>query len=92
MKKLLLAFAFLPMLSFAQENKLNGIVSGINEKDKKVIICKKCGTDKKIYFVDEKKVENNVLSTLNPLSIKSIEVIKTDPEYPEGKVLIVLNK
>lgn len=41
------------------------------------------------YFVDGRLFEGT-LAELNPSDIKSVSVVKNDPEYPEGKIMIEL--
>ncbi|WP_312356950.1 hypothetical protein [Empedobacter sp.] len=88
MKKLLLALAFLPMLSFAQDssteiNKLYNL-----QPQAKYI---KLTTDP-VFFVDGERVDKSVFTKINPDDIKYITVIKTDKKYPNGKIDIVSKK
>ncbi|MDM1549112.1 hypothetical protein HX096_14755 [Empedobacter falsenii] len=85
MKKILLAFAFLPMLSFAQD---------INESPRKGIF------DSSIFkesndpavFLDGERVDKSIFTKMNSDDIKYITVIKTDKKYPNGKIDIVSKK
>ncbi|MDH0659140.1 MULTISPECIES: hypothetical protein [Empedobacter] len=86
MKKLLLAFAFLPMLSFAQdanESPRKGIFDSSVIKE----------SNDPAVFLDGQRVDKSVLSKMNPDDIKYITVIKTDKnQYPNGKIEIILKK
>nr|WP_314544297.1 hypothetical protein [uncultured Empedobacter sp.] len=86
MKKLLLAFAFLPMLSFAQdanESPRKGIFDSSVIKE----------SNDPAVFLDAQRVDKSVLSKMNPDDIKYITVIKTDKnQYPNGKIEIILKK
>lgn len=86
MKKLLLAFAFLPMLSFAQD---------VNESPRKGIFDSSVikESNDPAVFLDGQRVDKSVLSKMNPDDIKYITVIKTDKnQYPNGKIEIILKK
>ena len=86
MKKILLAFAFLPMLSFAQdanESPRKGIFDSSVIKE----------SNDPAVFLDGQRVDKSVLSKMNPDDIKYITVIKTDKnQYPNGKIEIILKK
>ena len=85
MKKILLAFAFLPMLSFAQD---------VNESPRKGIFDSSVikESNDPAVFVDGERVYGDVLPKMNPDDIEHITVIKTDKKYPNGKVEIILKK
>ncbi len=85
MKKLLLAFAFLPMLSFAQD---------VNESPRKGIFDSSVikESNDPAVFVDGERVDKSVFTKMNPDDIKYITVIKTDKKYPNGKIDIVSKK
>ena len=85
MKKILLAFAFLPMLSFAQD---------VNESPRKGIFDSSVikESNDPAFFLDGVRVDKSVLSKMNPDEIKHITVIKTEKKYPKGKIDIVLKK
>ncbi|MGV0980268.1 hypothetical protein [Empedobacter falsenii] len=85
MKKLLLAFAFLPMFSFAQD---------VNESPRKGIFDSSVikESNDPAVFVDGERVDKSVFTKMNPDDIKYITVIKTDKKYPNGKIDIVSKK
>ncbi|WP_413532098.1 hypothetical protein [Empedobacter brevis] len=85
MKKLLLAFAFLPMLSFAQD---------VNDSPRKGIFDSSIIKEPNdpAVFVDGERVDINVLSKMNSDDIKYITVSKTDKKYPNGKIEVFLKK
>ena len=88
MKKILLAFVFLPLLSFAQESstEINKLYS-LHPKAKYIR-----STTEPAYFVDGERVYGDVLPKMNPDDIEHITVIKTDKKYPNGRVEIILKK
>ncbi|HAR72516.1 MAG TPA: hypothetical protein DCR77_03800 [Flavobacteriaceae bacterium] len=85
MKKLLLAFAFLPMLSFAQD---------VNESPRKGIFDSSVikESNDPAVFLDGERVDKSIFTKMNPDDIKYITVIKTDKKYPNGKIDIVSKK
>ena len=86
MKKLLLAFAFLTMLSFAQD---------VNESPRKGIFDSSVikESNDPAVFVDGERVYGNVFTNINPDDIEYITVNKTDKkQYPNGKIEIILKK
>ncbi len=85
MKKKLLAFVFLPLLSFAQD---------VNESPRKGIFDSSVikESNDPAVFVDGERVYGDVLPKMNPDDIEHITVIKTDKKYPNGKVEIILKK
>ncbi|MGV0918977.1 hypothetical protein ACTS94_01110 [Empedobacter falsenii] len=85
MKKLLLAFAFLPMLSFAQD---------INESPRKGIFDSSVikESNDPAVFLDGERVDKSIFTKMNSDDIKYITVIKTDKKYPNGKIDIVSKK
>ncbi|MGL5236001.1 MAG: hypothetical protein ACRC8Z_14835 [Empedobacter falsenii] len=89
MKKILLAFAFLPMLSFAQESSTE--INKLYNLQPQAKYIKP--TIEPAVFVDGERVDKSVLSKMNPDDIKYITVIKTDKnQYPNGKIEIILKK
>ncbi|WP_291099962.1 MULTISPECIES: hypothetical protein [unclassified Empedobacter] len=89
MKKILLAFAFLPMLSFAQE-KTNE--KGLNKIIPSSISISEYENSRPAYFLDGERVEKSVFTKMNSDDIKHITVIKTDKKYPNGKIEVVSKK
>ncbi|MGV0945742.1 hypothetical protein ACTS93_00990 [Empedobacter falsenii] len=85
MKKLLLAFAFLPMLSFAQD---------VNESPRKGIFDSSVikESNDPAVFLDGERVDKSIFTKMNSDDIKYITVIKTDKKYPNGKIDIVSKK
>ena len=85
MKKLLLAFAFLPMLSFAQD---------VNESPRKGIFDSSVikESNDPAVFLDGERVDKSIFTKMNPDDIKYITVIKTDKKYPNGKIEVVSKK
>ncbi|MDH1881403.1 hypothetical protein [Empedobacter sp. GD03797] len=85
MKKLLLAFAFLPMLSFAQD---------VNESPRKGIFDSSVikESNDPAVFLDGERVDKSIFTKMNSDDIKYIAVIKTDKKYPNGKIDIVSKK
>ncbi|MGV0937585.1 hypothetical protein [Empedobacter falsenii] len=85
MKKILLAFAFLPMLSFAQD---------INEPPRKGIFDSSVikESNDPAVFLDGERVDKSIFTKMNSDDIKYITVIKTDKKYPNGKIDIVSKK
>lgn len=85
MKKILLAFAFLPMLSFAQD---------VNESPRKGIFDSSVikESNDPTVFLDGERVDKNIFTKMNPDDIKYVTVIKTDKKYPNGKIDIVSKK
>ena len=85
MKKILLAFAFLPMLSFAQD---------VNESPRKGIFDSSVikESNDPAVFLDGERVDKSIFTKMNPDDIKYITVIKTDKKYPNGKIDIVSKK
>ena len=85
MKKILLAFAFLPMLSFAQD---------VNESPRKGIFDSSVikESNDPAVFLDGERVDKSIFTKINPDDIKYITVIKTDKKYPNGKIDIVSKK
>ena len=85
MKKILLTFVFLPLLSFAQD---------VNESPRKGIFDSSVikESNDPAVFVDGERVYGDVLPKMNPDDIEHITVIKTDKKYPNGKVEIILKK
>ena len=86
MKKILLLFAILPVLSFAQEKqKITKFPpSSLNIADYE--------NNRPAYFVDGKEAESEILGKLNRNDVKSITIIKNDPKYPQGKIDIYMKK
>lgn len=85
MKKILLTFAFLPMLSFAQdvnESPCKGIFDSSVIKE----------SNDPAVFLDGERVDKSIFTKMNPDDIKYITVIKTDKKYPNGKIDIVSKK
>ena len=85
MKKILLAFAFLPMLSFAQD---------VNESPRKGIFDSSVikESNDPAVFLDGERVDKSIFTKMNPDDIKYVTVIKTDKKYPNGKIDIVSKK
>ncbi len=86
MKKKLLAFVFLPLLSFAQD---------VNESPRKGIFDSSVikESNDPAVFVDGERVDKSVFTKMNPDDIKYITVNKTDKkQYPNGKIEIILKK
>lgn len=85
MKKILLAFAFLPMLSFAQD---------VNESPRKGIFDSSVikESNDPAVFLDGERVDKSIFTKMNSDDIKYITVIKTDKKYPNGKIDIVSKK
>ncbi|MGV0996909.1 hypothetical protein [Empedobacter falsenii] len=85
MKKILLAFAFLPMLSFAQD---------VNESPRKGIFDSSVikESNDPAVFLDGERVDKSIFTKMNSDDIKYIAVIKTDKKYPNGKIDIVSKK
>lgn len=88
MKKILLAFVFLPMLSFAQESSTE--INKLYNLQPRAKYIKT--TIEPAYFVDGERVDKNVFIKMNPDDIKYITVIKTDKKYPNGKIEVVSKK
>ncbi|MGV0964462.1 hypothetical protein [Empedobacter falsenii] len=84
MKKLLLAFVFLPLLSFAQD---------VNESPRKGIFDSSVikESNKPAYFIDGISYPSTILDFLNPLDIKNIKVEKSNAEFPNGKIVLTTN-
>ncbi|MDM1298239.1 hypothetical protein HXZ94_06960 [Empedobacter falsenii] len=85
MKKILLSFAFLPMLSFAQD---------VNESPRKEIFDSSVikESNDPAVFLDGERVDKSIFTKMNSDDIKYITVIKTDKKYPNGKIDIVSKK
>ena len=89
MKKILLTFVFLPLLSFAQESstEINKLYS-LHPKAKYIR-----STTEPAYFFFFLRVYGNVFTNINPDDIEYITVNKTDKkQYPNGKIEIILKK
>ena len=89
MKKILLAFVFLPLLSFAQEKTNEKVLNKIVPSSLSISEYK---NSRAAYFVDGERVYGDVLPKMNPDDIEHITVIKTDKKYPNGRVEIILKK
>ncbi|MFV0141526.1 MULTISPECIES: hypothetical protein [Empedobacter] len=86
MKKILLAFVFLPMLSFAQD---------VNESPRKGIFDSSVikESNDQAVFLDGQRVDKSIFTKMNPDNIKYVIVIKTNKnQYPNGKIEIILKK
>ena len=89
MKKILLAFAFLPMLSFAQENSNEKVLNRIVPSS---ISISEYENSRPAIFIDGERVDKSIFTKMSPDEIKYITVIKTDKKYPKGKIDIVSKK
>ncbi|WP_313096084.1 hypothetical protein [Empedobacter sp.] len=89
MKKILLAFAFLPMLSFAQENSNEKVLNRIVPSS---ISISEYENSRPAIFIDGERVYKSIFTKMSPDEIKYITVIKTDKKYPNGKIDIVSKK
>ena len=90
MKKLLLAFVFLPMLSFAQSKTLNDTIPGI--KNSKLIICKPKKDLKIGYSIDGKDVDYASFIAVNMDLVDDLKFTKPNSKYPDGKIELFLKK
>jgi hypothetical protein len=54
----------------------------------KAIAGDKDSSGKETYFIDGVRSDAKAVEGLDPNSIKSITVVKNDPDYPKGKILI----
>ncbi|MGV0980267.1 hypothetical protein [Empedobacter falsenii] len=98
MKKLLLAFVFLPMLSFAQIKELETKIVGhkissnsINQNEINVNYIKNSGISQVALIIDGISYPSTILDFLNPLDIKNIKVEKSNAEFPNGKIVLATN-
>ena len=90
MKKILLAFAFLPMLSFAQESSAN--IKNINKLHRSSQSITAYENSRPAFFIEGKQVSESFFSKTDTALIDKIVIVKTDKNYPNGKIDLFLKK
>ncbi len=87
MKRIVLVLTLFPILSLAQDNMNEEVLSRIVPSS---IPISEYENSKPAYFVDGKRVDKSMISKLEPSEILYINVSKIDKKYPNGKIEITL--